>query len=691
MKTKTMITILAGMFVLSFMSPAFAVPANNNAGGPERIRVLIGFQNIPGPAEQALVRAHGGVIKYSYHLVPGIAASIPEAAIDGLSRNPSVTMIEDDLTIYAVDELSSSWGVERIGAGIVHAGGNKGTDIRVAVIDSGIYYTHPDLNGNYAGGYDFANSDTDPVDDHGHGTHVAGTIAAQYNGSGVVGVAPEADLYALKVLTASGSGSYSNVIAALEWCMLGSDGLSGTPDDPGIQVTNNSYGSSAYPGLLVELMFDMAADYGIINVCAAGNSGNPAGTGDNMIYPARFGSCIAVAATTSSDVRASFSSTGQEMWIAAPGSNILSTYLNNGYAYGSGTSMACPHAAGVVALMLKAGVASTDVSNTLAATADDLGAPGWDPQYGYGLVNAVAAVGGPVGPIDNPPSVSITSPSNGQTVSGISVAISANASDDNSVTQVQFLVDGSSIGVDSSAPYSTSWDSTSVSDGSHTITAIATDSIGQTDSDSITVYVDNVNDPPVADAGSNQSALVGETVNFDGSGSSDPDGTIVSYDWDFGDGNGGSGMTTTHDYATAGSYIATLTVTDDDGLIDEDQVTITVTEAPVSETMHVDSITVTTINTGKGQKSGYATVTVVDNLGDPVEGVMVIGVFQDDILEPALAITTSSGIAEFVTDGTVKGRVHLTFCVVDVTGIDFIGPDYTYVPGDNVETCDSNY
>jgi len=378
MRAKVAKSILAGVLVVCFVSAGPAGAANDNAGGPERVPVLIGFRQTPGLSEQALVRAHGGVIKYTYTLIPGIAASVPRAAIDGLSRNPNVTMVDEDLTVHAIDaELDNTWGVKRIGAGAVHNSGNKGTGVKVAVIDTGIYHTHPDLNDNYAGGYDFVNNDDDPMDDHYHGTHVAGTIAAEDDGVGVVGVAPEARLYGLKVLSASGGGYYSDVIAALEWCVLGSDGLLGTEDDPGIQVTNNSYGSSGYPGNLVRDAFNNAKAAGIINVCAAGNSGNAGGAGDNMIYPARFDSCIAVAATTIGDVRASFSSTGSDMTLAAPGSDIISTFPFGLYLSLSGTSMACPHVAGAAALCIAAGI--SDVEGQLIATADDLGAAGWDP------------------------------------------------------------------------------------------------------------------------------------------------------------------------------------------------------------------------------------------------------------------------------------------------------------------------
>ena len=160
-----------------------------------KARVLIGFTQRPGPAEQALVRGVGGKVRYAYHIVNAIAATIPEAAIDALRRNPNVTHVDPDCRVFATDsELDNSWGVKHIGAGAVHDGGNKGAGIAVAIIDSGIDYDHPDLNDNYAGGYDFVNTDTDPMDDYGHGTHVAGTVAAEDDDAGVVGVAPEADL-----------------------------------------------------------------------------------------------------------------------------------------------------------------------------------------------------------------------------------------------------------------------------------------------------------------------------------------------------------------------------------------------------------------------------------------------------------------------------------------------------------------
>ena len=121
--------------------------------------------------------------------------------------------------------------------------------MRVAVIDSGCDYTHPDLAPNYKGGWDFVNDDADPKDDFGHGTHVSGTVAARDDDEGVVGVAPVADLYCLKALNSNGSGAWSDIIAALQWAV-----------GNGIQVSNNSYGSSLTPGGTVKAAFDVSND-----------------------------------------------------------------------------------------------------------------------------------------------------------------------------------------------------------------------------------------------------------------------------------------------------------------------------------------------------------------------------------------------------------------------------------------------
>jgi subtilisin len=375
---------------------------------PERVRVLIGFHQPPGQAELNAVKQGGGTVTSRFRLIDSVAAEVPANAIAGLAKNPLVKVVEPDLEVQA-DEYGDDWGIARIGSRFVHEGNVApeigplaGTGVRVAVLDTGIDYNHPDLAAVYAGGYDFVNNDSDPYDDQYHGTHCAGTIAASLNGFGVVGVAPEARLYGLKVLSSTGSGSYSYVISALDWCVANQ-----------IQVASLSLGSSGDPGSQVRDAFNRVYNAGVVVVASAGNSG--AGT-DTVGYPAKYDSVIAVGSTTRSDTRSSFSSTGPAVEVAAPGSSILSTYPGNSYAYLSGTSMACPHVSGVAALLLSGGVADAngdgrvndDVRLALQVTAEDLGPTGRDNDFGFGLVDAASAValtagGGGGGPVDPEP------------------------------------------------------------------------------------------------------------------------------------------------------------------------------------------------------------------------------------------------------------------------------------------------
>ena len=395
-RSRTLSSLLALIALIAMTAPLRGL-------ADSRIHVLISFHSRPGSADEALVRAAGGDIARTFHLVPAIAASLPAQAIAALARNPRIAAIEPDGRVFAVDaELDNSWGVKRIGAAVAHAGGFRGAGVKVAIIDSGIDYTHPDLAANYAGGYDFVNNDADPFDDNKHGTHVAGIIAGLDNDLGVVGVAPDATIYALKVLGADGSGSFSNMIAALQWAV-----------DHQIQVTNNSYGSAQSPGLAVQNAFDNAAAAGMLHVAAAGNSGTCEGTGDSVLYPARYASVIAVGATDSADARQCFSSTGPKVELAAPGAVVNSTIPGGGYEMLSGTSMASPHVAGTAALVISTGLADSngngrindEVRQILIATAHDLGAPGRDTWYGYGLVDAAAAVQPPAAP---EPGVAVT-------------------------------------------------------------------------------------------------------------------------------------------------------------------------------------------------------------------------------------------------------------------------------------------
>jgi len=493
MKVKLIIISIILLLVVVFASGCIPVmeklglvnPTNEEQLSPEKggppdglVKVLIGFKEKPGAAQQAMVKGVGGQIKYTYNLIPAIAASVPEVAIEALKKNPNITNVELDSVVYALDaELDDSWGVKRIGAGLVHNSGNNGEGIKIAIIDTGIDKDHPDLDDNLVGGVNFVSKPSwktpDPNkwdDDNGHGTHVAGIIAAEDNNTGVVGVAPRASLYALKVLDSKGSGYVSDVVMAIQWA---------TEND--IQVINMSLGGAATDLLWAACWLAYEFD-GLILVAAAGNGGS-------VIYPAAYDSVIAVSATNSADELAWFSSIGDEVELAAPGEDIYSTYKDGGYTTLSGTSMASPHVAGVAALVwaVNTGWTNDDVRAQLQDTADDLGEVGWDSEYGWGLVNAAEAAGVLPPPPNEPPTVYITSPSDGSTFdSGAEIPFKGTASDPEDGDLTAALVWTSNI--DGSIGTGGSF-STTLSDGTHTITAEVIDSGDETGSVSIGITV----------------------------------------------------------------------------------------------------------------------------------------------------------------------------------------------------------
>ncbi len=366
--------------------------------------ILIRDKSMEQEVKSLLIRdisIYGGRLKTEYKLKPAIAASLPVAVIQRLRSNPNIRIV-DDLPVYTLDERLD-WGVARIEADIIHPV-NRGRGVRVAIMDTGIDYTHPDLAANYRGGYDFggdypgAPNDADPMDTYGHGTHCAGVVGAiAGNGEGVIGVAPEVDLYAVKVFPdRSGVGNYSDVIEGLEWCI--DTHYDDVPDND-IQVISMSFGSDISegdPG--IEDWIDAAYNAGILLVAAAGNGGPG---NDTVIYPARYKNVIAVGATDKNDEIAWFSSTGPSMELVAPGVSIYSTVRGGRYAYMSGTSTSCPMVSGTAALIWAAypWYDNNRVRERLANTARDLGAPGRDERYGYGLVDAGEAGSPPAMPV----------------------------------------------------------------------------------------------------------------------------------------------------------------------------------------------------------------------------------------------------------------------------------------------------
>ena len=382
------VAIVGLVFAFSLVIPAQAQPQ-------KMVRVLIGYKNQPGDADRQRIRGFGGQTGFAFHIMPVMTATVPENELQFLRNDPDVAYVEEDVVVNALDDMVP-WGISQVKADQVQpynegaGGGGTGTGkaVKVAIIDTGIDNNHPDLN--VKGGYNFVANNTNYDDDNGHGTHVAGIIAALDNGIGIVGVAPQAELYAVKVLNSSGSGYLSTVAAGMEWAVTNH-----------MQVINMSLGASSGSTTLQTACQD-AWNAGIVTVAAAGNSGSGTNT---VLYPAQYSSyVIAVAATDSSNTRASFSSTGAAVDLSAPGVSIYSTYMGGGYTTLSGTSMASPHVAGVAALVIASGITDTngnglmdEVRAKLRSTATPL-PPGStagtrNNQYGYGLVDAYKAAG----------------------------------------------------------------------------------------------------------------------------------------------------------------------------------------------------------------------------------------------------------------------------------------------------------
>jgi subtilisin len=531
------------VFVLPFLLGVLADGGQTEARAPgaEMVpgRYIVILQ--PGVDAASVAASHGARPDHAYErALNGFAGPLSSQQVASLRADPRVLFIEQDQVVsIATQEIPT--GISRIFApGNENIGINGVDDYRVdvdvAVIDTGIDLGHPDLNvvasTDCSGGSPFRKScGSGGDDDHGHGTHVAGTIAAIDNGIGVVGVAPGARLWAVKVLSKSGSGYMSWIIAGVEYV---------TENAAQIDVANMSLGCECSSAALDTAIGNSVAA-GVVYVVAAGNSAKDAST----FSPANHPDVITVSALADfdgapgglgsptcrndeDDTLANFSNHGSKIDITAPGVCILST-VPGGYATYSGTSMAAPHVAGAAALLAsmnsptsKAGVqvlAQTLLENGNYDWVDDSGDGIQEPLLDVSnstVFNPVVVAGGGGSTItDDPPSVSIMSPTDGSTVSG-TIIITASASDDNGVTQVEFFVDGVSIGVDIDGTdgWSANWDTTTVGDGWRVLTAMATDTAGQSATSSgVTVTVDNAGVGDGGDASVMSAGLSGTSTN----------------------------------------------------------------------------------------------------------------------------------------------------------------------------------
>ena len=418
-----------------------------------------------------VLKVHGGRSKQK---IPGLNVHIVElpananemAVAQLLARHPHIKSAELDWLV-APSQLTndtyfaSAWHLPKIQAPTAWDS-TTGAGVTIAILDSGVDGTHPDLAARMVPGWNFYDNNSNTADIFGHGTKVAGAAAAiGNNGSGVAGVAWNAKIMPVRVADATGYAYWSTMATALTWAA-----------DNGARVANISF--SVQGSTTVQSAAQYMKNKGGVVINSAGNTGAIDSTlaSDTM---------ISVAATDSADARAGWSSYGPYVDLAAPGVGIWTTTMGGGYGAVNGTSFSSPVTAGVVALMKAANPALSpaNVESILKSTAVDLGSAGYDEYFGYGRINASAAVAQALAFVASDgqaPSVTITAPGAG-TVKGL-VPVNVSASDNIGVTKVELYAKGALVAVDNIAPFAFSWDTTTGADGAAGLSAKAFDAAG---------------------------------------------------------------------------------------------------------------------------------------------------------------------------------------------------------------------
>ena len=449
-------------------------------------RLLVKFKsNIGSDHARQVVAALG-----TRHVeeIPGIGVHKVElpygaseaAAADSFLQRPEVEFAEVDRLLPAQqitpnDPLYPSWYLQKINASQAWSISTGSSNVIIAILDTGVDATHPDLASKIVPGRNIYNNNTDTTDLNGHGTAVAGVAAAaSNNGIGVSSVAWGCSIMPVRISDPTGMASASSIASGLSWAA-----------DHGARVANISYYVTGIRTI------SSAARYfqgkGGVVVTASGNYGLLESAQDDPYM-------LTVGATDPQDALYTYSNRGDNLDLVAPGNN-TTTLIGGQYGAGGGTSFASPVVAGVAALVLSINPSLTpeEVSEIVKDYADDLGGPGWDSTYGNGRVNAaraaVAALAS-VGVVDTvAPSVLITSPQSGQRVTGSNVSVQVQTTDNVRVARNELYVDGIHVATSSTAPFTTKWSTRKLAAGPHELQCKAYDAAGNSGlSSSVTIY-----------------------------------------------------------------------------------------------------------------------------------------------------------------------------------------------------------
>jgi hypothetical protein len=376
--------------------------ASSTGTGSEAVEVIVGYHAGASGASArsdtwSAVDTSGGYVVEDLPIANAALAVVPADKIESLRSDWRVAYIEPNSEVHLLDPVSPpagirateglSWNIENIRADKALQidpttfrvlGRWAGDGVRVGVVDTGISDSHGDLV--VAGGTNIINPRASWRDDNGHGTFASGIIGARDNGVGIIGIAPHCDLYAVKVLDLSGNGRIDDVISGIQWCV-----------EHGIRVINLSLGITTH-SLAVKSACDAAWNGGKGAILAAASGNN-----EPVVYPANYGSVISVGATTRFDQIAPFSSEGPPVELCAPGESVYSCALDGAYRQDSGTSFAAPHVSGLAALLFSTGRYSdaAHLRQHMRNSIVDLGTPGRDEAFGYGKIDAKAAIDSP--------------------------------------------------------------------------------------------------------------------------------------------------------------------------------------------------------------------------------------------------------------------------------------------------------
>jgi thermitase len=702
MKKLLISIVLLAALLLSTWSGFAAAQGPNDTPSHAPDRILVKFK--PGTPENTRASVNAKLGGRVVETIPGIdvqVVSVPKNTevekIGQYKKDRNVEFAEPDYVATAIltpDDhyFRYQWGMTKIQAPDAWSVTTGSSAIDIAILDTGIDQDHEDLAAKIVANKNFTLSRT--VDDlYGHGTHVAGIAAAITNNAvGVAGVGFNTKLMNVKVLNDSGSGYYSWIANGITWAA-----------NNGAKVINMSLGGTSSSSTL-ESAINYAWSKGVVIVAAAGNNGNTA-----PVYPAYYPNCIAVAATDQNDARASFSSYGNWVDVAAPGDSIYSTLPNHNYKIGgissygvlSGTSMAAPHVAGLAGLVWSTsyGTDNASVRSRIESTADAISGTG--TYWHYGRINAYEAVA----PSSLQPaslSVSVTSPSLTNVASFAVQATVSNSGDDiaDNVMATIVLPAGlntvedlaKSLGdIAGKALAIASWEVTASADGQYTIGVDATATNASTASSTAATTVDTT--PPDQVTGLSVAPVSNSQLNLTWTANTEPDFnhysvyrsstsggpyTLIASPQSNAYPDTGLSADTTYYYV-----VSAVDNADNEGM--QSTETAGTTNSASVNKMRVESIDME-LNARGAFTYATATVTVVDAGGNPVPGATVSGHWSVATSDSDSGLTDNNGQVSLASD-RVKRPSSGTIFTFTVDNIQLI--DWTYDWEANATTTES--